>query len=317
MNSVVIPAYNAERVLGACLDALLAQTAPRDSYEIIVADDGSTDGTRRVAESRGVRVVTQPNRGPGAARNLGARRARGDILLFLDADSVPDARWIEAMTAPFGDPTIVGASGEKRTRQNNLWARLVQLEYDFKYDRLAAHRHIDFVDSSTAAYRRDVFRDTGGFDAALMEAEDVELSFRLAERGCKLVLIRDAVTYHHHPESLGHYSKRKFQYARWRAIVYARYPRKAASDQRTPLTQKLQPLLAFAMVPTALAAFVWNALAWAVVLFALVFVGTTIPFAAYCWRRSRLIALVAPMTLWLAAYANGAGALMGFASRRR
>ena len=313
--SIVIPAYNAEKVLGHCLDALLAQTAPRDEYEIIVADDGSTDGTRQVAESRAVRVVTQPNRGAGAARNLGAQHACGDIVLFLDADSAPDARWIEAMTAPFNDPTIAGASGEKKTRQKNLWARFVQIEYDFKYDRIAAHSKIDFVDSSTAAYRREVFLSNGGFDTSLMEAEDVELSFRLAERGYRMVLIRDAITYHTHPESLRHYLKRKFQYARWRAIVYARYPRKAASDQRTPLTQKFQPLLAFALVPTLFAAFIWNLLAWVAVIIALLFVATTLPFAAYCRRRSWLVALVVPLTLWLSAYASGAGAVLGFVQR--
>ena len=312
MMSVVIAAYNEEKTLGLCLDSLLAQTAPRDSYEIIVADDGSTDRTRQVAESRGVPVVTQPNRGAGAARNLGAQRTRGDIILFIDADSVPDARCIEAMTAAFADPHVAGANGEKKTRQTNLWARLVQIEYDYKYDRLATHPTIDFVDSSTAAYRRDIFLSNGGFDPNLMEAEDVEFSFRLAERGHWMVLTREAITYHTHPESLTIYLKRKFQYARGRAAVYKRYPRKATSDQRTPQAQKLQMLIAFASIPVALAAPVWDGGRWGIALLALMFVVTTVSFASYCWKYSRSVALLVPIIFSLSAFAGGAGAALGF-----
>ena len=316
MNSVIIPAFNVEKMIGACLDALLAQTAPRESYEIIVVDDGSTDATRAVAESRGVAVLTQPNHGAAAARNVGAQHARGDVLLFIDADSTPDARWIEAMTAPFADPSVAGVSGEKKTRQRNLWARYVQLEYDFKYDRMDARGVTDFIDSSTAAYRRDVFQSSGGFDTALLEAEDTDLSFRLAERGCMLVLARDAVVYHTHPESLAEYLRRKYRYAVWRAAVYARHPRKAASDTRTPPSQKLQVAIA-AVLPLALiGALVWHSLAWLVAALLVGFVVTTLPFAARCWRASPLIGLVAPGTLWLAAYAGGAGALAGFLARR-
>jgi cellulose synthase/poly-beta-1,6-N-acetylglucosamine synthase-like glycosyltransferase len=313
--SVVIAAFNEEQTLGRCLDSLLAQTAPRDSYEIIVVDDGSTDKTRQIAESRGVKVVSQANRGPSAARNLGAHHACGDVLLFIDADSAPDARCVEAMTAAFTDPDLAGASGEKKTHQKNLWARLVQIEYDYKYDRLAKHSSIDFVDSSTAGYRRDIFLSNGGFDSNLKEAEDVELSFRLAERGYRLKLLPEAITYHTHPESLRLYLKRKFQYARGRAIVYRRYPRKAASDQRTPQTQKLQMLIAFASIPVALTAIVWDVWRWGIALLALMFIVTTLDFVGYCWQRDRDVALAVPLTFWLSAFASGAGAAIGFVER--
>ncbi len=316
MISVIVPAFNAEKTIGACLDALLAQSAPRDLYEIIVVDDGSTDKTRQVVESRGVKTLTQPNRGAAAARNLGAQNARGDILLFIDADSVPDARWVEAMVAPFADSSIAGASGEKKTRQTNLWARYVQLEYDYKYDRMDAHRTTDFIDSSTAAYRREIFLSNHGFDTTLMEAEDTDLSFRLSERGCAMVLARDAIVYHTHPESLGEYLRRKYHYAIWRTIIYARYPRKAASDTRTPQSQKFQVALAFALIPVALGTLLWHGLIWGVIALLLLFVATTLRFAARCWRASRLIGLIAPGTLLLSAYAGGAGAVVGFFKRK-
>jgi cellulose synthase/poly-beta-1,6-N-acetylglucosamine synthase-like glycosyltransferase len=312
MISVVIAAYNEEKTLEFCLDGLVAQTVPGESYEIIVADDGSTDKTKQVAESRGVRVVTQSNQGPSAARNLGAQQARGDVVLFIDADSIPDSRCVETMAAAFADPELAGASGEKKTRQTNLWARLIQIEYDFKYARLATHPTIDFVDSSTAGYRREIFLSNGGFDTKLKEAEDVEFSFRLAERGYRMILLPEAITYHTHPESLMHYLTRKFQYARGRAIVYTIYPAKAASDTRTPQAQKLQMIIAPALLALALLAVFWNVLGWVVVLITLIFIATTLSFVKYSWQRDEQVALVTPLTYWLAAISSGLGAVVGF-----
>ena len=89
--SVIIPAYNEEQYIGACLESLLNQTHP--SYEAIVVDDGSTDRTVEVIRSfNGVRLLRQDHSGPGGAYNLGAQHARGDILVFVDAGMtfVPD-----------------------------------------------------------------------------------------------------------------------------------------------------------------------------------------------------------------------------------
>jgi cellulose synthase/poly-beta-1,6-N-acetylglucosamine synthase-like glycosyltransferase len=309
--SIVVPAYNSQKTIGPCLDALLAQTTPRESYEIIVVDDGSTDATAEMAQARGALVIRQPNRGAGAARNSGAQHATGEIIMFVDADSVPDRCFVAKLAAPFCDPDIAGASGEKKTRQTNLWARFVQAEYDFKYELIAAHPKIDFVDSSTAAYRRKVFLGNGGFDSMMMEAEDTELSFRLAERGCKMVLVRDAIAYHSHPESPLDFLVRKYRYAVWRSIVYARMPRKMASETRTPQAQKLQVLFAFALLPAALGGLLFTGLAWAAAFLLVLFVATTFSFVRWSWQSDRAVALVAPFIFLLAAYAGGLGLVVG------
>ncbi len=315
MISVVIPAYNSEKTIGHCLEALQEQTLARGQYEIVVVDDGSTDATGAAARARGARVLRQENCGAGAARNAGAQAARGGIVLFLDADSVPDRCWIEAMARPFADPGIAGVSGEKKTHQTNWVARFVQAEYDYKYDLIAAHGATDFVDSSTAGYRRAIFLANGGFDAGMMEAEDTELSFRLAEGGCRMVLARDAVAWHTHPEALPEYLRRKYQYAIWRAVVYRRMPSKVASETRTPPMQKLQVAIAFALVVMGAAALAWHPLAWGAAALLILFGVTTIPFVRWCWTRDPQVALAAPLVLGLAAYAGGAGGLVGLFKR--
>lgn len=313
--SVIVPALDEEKNIVRCLEALRAQTAPADSYEIIVVDNGSHDRTRELAQSCGVHVLAQPRRGAASARNLGAENARGEIILFVDSNCEADTNWVQAMTAPFADAHVVGVSGEKKTRQIGLLARFIQIEFDDRYDRIDKHRWIDFVDSATAGYRREVFLANGGFDASLLEAEDAELSFRLAERGYGLVLARDAVVYRHHPESPFDYWHRKFRYARWRSVVYARHPRKMAFDTRTPQTQKVQVVLAFAIVPALAGALVWAPLGWVALALAVLFLVMALPFAARCWRTDPRIGLIAPLLQWGVAYASGIGIVYGALGR--
>ncbi len=309
MISIVVPANNAEKTIAPCLYGLRAQTQPAD--EIIVVDDGSRDMTCEIAEARGARVLRQSNRGAAAARNLGAQNACGEIVLFIDADCVPDVHWIEAITAPFADGSIVGASGMKQTQQRALVPAFIQMEFDYRYDQMREHRYIDFIDSGTSAYRRDVFLKDGGFNARLFDAEDVDLSYRLSEQGYRMAFAANAIVYHRHPESLIAYLRRKFTYAYWRSFVYAKYPRKVAVDSRTPQTQKLQAGLAGLFSLTILAIPFWRDAAWIAVLMAFIFLLTTLSFVAKYFRRNWKVALVAPMLIGLAAFAVGAGILWG------
>ena len=164
LYSVIVPAYQAAGSLGLCLDALNAQTVARDLYEVIVVDDGSTDGTGEIAQQAGARVITQRNAGPAAARNAGAAAGRGDLLLFTDADCAPVPGWIAALAVPFADERVAGAKGTYLTSQRALVPRFTQLEYEDRYDRMAGVESIDFVDTYSAAYRRDIFLANGGFD---------------------------------------------------------------------------------------------------------------------------------------------------------
>ena len=179
--SVVVPAYQAADVIGGCVRALHTQTVPREQYEIIVVDDGSTDGTRAAAHEAGAdQVLSRPHRGPAAARNAGIEASRGEIVVFTDADCEPSPEWLEHMTTPFTDPLVMGAKGAYWTRQRALIARLTQLEFEIRYERMARLPHTDFVDGYAAAYRRDLLTRAGGFDPTypIPSAEDVEAFYK-------------------------------------------------------------------------------------------------------------------------------------------
>lgn len=254
--SVIVPAYNARETLPGCLGAISRQSAsggPRDRYEVIVVDDGSTDDTGDIAEQAGVKTIRQPHRGPAAARNQGSQIAQGEILVFTDADCTPAPDWLANLVKPLEeDPTIAAAKGAYLTQQKGLVARLVQLEYEEKYRRLALQPFIDFIDSYSAAYRRDAFLAEGGFDTAfpVPSAEDQELSFRLWRKGARMVFVPKAIVFHRHPDTWWKYARRKVRFGYWQILNRWKHPEKLGGDSHTPLTQRFQLLAMGLLVMT-------------------------------------------------------------------
>ncbi|MCX6029151.1 MAG: sugar transferase [Chloroflexi bacterium] len=333
--SVIVPAYNSAATLPLCLTALAAQDYPHDTYEVIVVDDGSTDDTAALARAAGVKVITQPNSGPAAARNTGAAAATGDLLLFTDADCAPVPGWIRALVAPFADPRVAGAKGAYLTRQAALVPRFTQLEYADRYDHMASAETIDFVDTYSAAYRRDVFLANGGFDTIFPTAsvEDQELSFRLAEKGYRLVFAPQAQVYHRHNPTLAAYIRRKFFIGYWKALLARWHPGRLVKDSHTPQVLKMQMGLVAVGLGGLVVGLVGGWVVWGfgsaggeetaargglvvVALAAVAFLLSSVPFLAKVWRRDRGVVLSAVGLLWVRALALGTGFALGLARFR-
>ncbi|MEK6820998.1 MAG: glycosyltransferase [archaeon] len=238
--SVIIPAFNAEKILPACLDALFQQTVLPS--EVIVVDDGSVDGTREVAGAYSmVTVLAQKNMGPAVARNNGARVAKSDIVVFLDSDCVPEVDWVEKMLEPFADENIVGVQGAYRSNQKEWVAQFEQMDIEYRYEKMKRSPKLDWIGSYSAAYRKKVFLSEGGFDESFPKAsgEDAELSYRLAAKGMKLIFQPAAIVFHTHPGTLSHYLKVKFFRAYWRTRMYLKHPEKSVKDSYTPHMLKI------------------------------------------------------------------------------
>jgi len=314
--SVIIPAYDAAATIATCMEALNNQSLPRSWYEVIVVDDGSMDETADIAARFGARVLQQANRGPAVARNRGIAEARGAMILFTDADCAPAPDWIEEMIAPLADLQIAGSKGVYRTRQENLTARFIQIEYEDRYDHTARYKYVDFIDTYAAGYRRDILAASGGFNTSFPFAsvEDQELSFRLASAGHKMVFSPRAIVYHRHPESWLKYAQRKYKIGYWKTLVLRLHPSKAWRDTHTPWNLKAQMLLAALSAPMALLAFFARPYMWLLGFTLGAFAVSAIPFMAKAWQRDRPLTLLCLPVLYLRAWSLGLGLVAGYAS---
>ncbi len=315
MISVIVPAKNASPSIGECLEALLHQEGLQlnSDYELILVDDGSTDNTAALAEKYAVKVIRQQNKGPGAARNAGAAVAQGSILAFTDADCAPTPSWLANIVSSFINPAVVGVKGAYLTRQSELVARFVQLEYEYKYARMARQSNIDFIDTYSAAYRKDVFVQNGGFNAFYRVLEDQELSSRLARKGYLMVFDPRATVYHYHNRNLMEYMRKKYRIGYWKAFMLHSVPEKTLTDSHTAPTQRVEILmLAFLIASIPVLFFLPLLGSMLFLAFLVSFLVSITPFLKFIRQCDPPVFWIAPLMLMSRAGALGLGLARGF-----
>ncbi len=200
--SVIIPVYNCERYISQAIESILAQTY--QSYEIIVIDDGSTDNTRLVLQPyiETIHYVYQENQGVSVARNHGIDLARGELIAFLDADDffLPDK--LTAQVGVFDAQPNLGIvhSGWRRVNQEGETIKdETPWNYVPKLDLEGWLRWKPIGTMGTLMFRRHWLKQVGSFQSGLGQAEDVDLTLRLALRGCEAEWLRQStVCYRQH-----------------------------------------------------------------------------------------------------------------------
>lgn len=246
--SVVLPLFNDADTIGDVLAALTAQEAA-PPMEVILVDDGSTDGGVSPERSGGVRILRQPNAGPAAARNRGARQAVGRIVLFLDADCVPPPNWVAAMSGAIDGTCFQAAMGTLSAANDGVIPRLVQIEVEDRYRGMqAAQDGVDFIAAPACGFLRAAFLAVGGFDERLRQAEDVELAYRFTGAGYRIAFVESAPVAHVHQTGWREFVRTKYRRAVGRLRVFELHPAKRRHDNWTPMSLKVQ----FAAIALAL-----------------------------------------------------------------
>lgn len=209
--SVVIPAYNEKACIGRCLESLLNVNYPKDRMEIIVVNDGSTDGTADVVRSFNdsrVRLLNKQNEGNAAySKNYGIRHARGEVIITLDADSWVTPNSISNVLKYFDDDVAAVTAAVKvdRRHRRNFIGRLQEVEYLFT---LFNRRLFSFINGvwvtpgPLSAFRRQVFDEVGLFDPKNI-MEDQEMALRIQAANYRIASCTDAVVYTAVPQTLG------------------------------------------------------------------------------------------------------------------
>lgn len=192
--SIIVPVYNGGKFLPRCLDALNSST--HRSYEIIVVDNGSTDDSAGISREKGATVLEMPGpAGPAAARNLGAQKARGEILFFVDADVVVEPDSVARVASDFqAHPEIAALFGsyDAEPAEKNFLSQYKNLYHHFTHQ--CGRTDAATFWAGCGAIRRAAFEAVGGFDQKLYERpciEDIELGYRLRRMGFKILLDKE------------------------------------------------------------------------------------------------------------------------------
>jgi len=223
--SVVVCSYNGARTIADCLDGLL-NLDYRD-YEVIVVDDGSTDATPAIARRYGVRVISGPNRGLSAARNIGLAAATGDIVAYIDDDAWPDPHWLTFLAAAFTSSSHAAVGGPNIPPRDGLVARCVANAPGGPTHVLLSDTEAEHIPGCNMAFRREALEAIGGFDPQFRTAgDDVDVCWRLQQRGLTIGFSPSAVVWHRRRGSIRAYLRQQMGYGRAEALLERKWPGK-------------------------------------------------------------------------------------------
>ena len=244
--SVIIPNYDRADALPQTLLALAGQTVPFDQFEVVVVDDGSTDGSVDLARNLRLpyrlEIMRQSNRGPGAARNLGASYAQSDILIFLDVDMIAASTLLEEhLLAHLARPNsvVVGRILAWPEAYRSLFDEITQSESNRDLGADSIPLVFYHVVSCNFSVQRDHFTALGGFDERLRESEDTEFGYRADKRGMPLIYCPGAAAYHNHPRTFQQRCTQVRSSAFWTAKHMQEHP---AIVPLLPIYQDILPI---------------------------------------------------------------------------
>ena len=249
--SVIVPCLNAAGTVGAQLEALGRQTWPGD-VEVLVADNGSADGSAELARSFAdrlprLRVMNAASRGgPAYARNVAAAAATGDALLFCDADDEVAEGWIDGLVRVL-ERHEAAASRHEIERLNGEQARRLHGDAAQQHG-LPGYTNPPFLDHAGGCglgVRRHVFEELGGFDEDYVALEDTDLCWRLQLAGYRLVFAPDAVVHVRLPSTLADAFRQAARYGRYNVYIYTRY--RSRGMPRLPVLPGLLKLAALVL----------------------------------------------------------------------
>ncbi|WP_432028545.1 glycosyltransferase [Streptomyces sp. 1222.5] len=204
--SVLVPAYNEAKCIENTVRSLMASEHP---IEVVVVDDGSTDGTARIVEAMGlpnVRVVRQLNAGKPAALNRGLANARHDLIVMMDGDTVFEPSTVRELVQPFGDPRVGAVAGNAKVgNRDSLIGAWQHIEYvmGFNLDRRMYDvlRCMPTIPGAVGAFRRSALQRVGGMSDDTL-AEDTDVTMALHRDGWRVVYAEDARAWTEAPESV-------------------------------------------------------------------------------------------------------------------
>jgi len=212
--SIIVPVYNGQKTIAKCIESLLKAEYPRK--EIIIIDNGSTDATLKIVSRYPVKLIIEKRRGAYIARNTGIAHARGEIILFTDADCIVDKNWIKCIVRNYRDERIWGVGGsilpytrphapytprtliEKYSISSHFFAFPVgkTINKVIELSRKPGVLHSGCFYTANASFRKEALMKVGNFDESFFSGGDIDICYRILNKGGKLIFDPDAKVYH-------------------------------------------------------------------------------------------------------------------------
>jgi glycosyltransferase involved in cell wall biosynthesis len=321
--SVIIPSYNRKEEIQELLASLEAQELSKEMFQVLLVDDGSTDGTGewiiefQHKSALNVSFIRQDHQGPGAARNLGMANARGDVFVFIDSDCIAPANWLSIIKKVFDDDPQVRAFGGRDDARADFPPLLLAINYSMtsflttggmrgRKKRLAKF----YPRSFNMGLHRLLYEKIGGF-GNLRHGQDIEFSNRIIKSGEKVIFLYEAVVFHKRRTSLRKFYRQVFNWGVARINLY-----KIDSAMLEPL--HAAPAVAFlifliftiaaVLLPAVFVLWKFAALA---ALFALLYSSVD---AAVRWKNVK-VGLLTPIVMPLQIIGYGLGFSIAFVRR--
>ena len=224
--SVIVCSHNGGCTLRDCFEGLSRLDYP--DYEVIVVDDGSTDGAIAIAGDYGFRLIRTPNRGLGSARNTGLEAATGEIVAYIDDDAYPDPHWLRYLAAGFAGSSHAGIGGPNIPPPGDgTIADCVAASPGRPIHVLLSDEEAEHIPGCNMAFRKHALAAIGGFDTRFRAAgDDVDVCWRLQQRGWTLGFSSAAVVWHHARNSIRAYWRQQRGYGRAEAVLERKWPEK-------------------------------------------------------------------------------------------
>jgi len=221
--SVVVCTYNGSETIDACVQALRRLDYP--GCELIVVDDGSTDGAGERAAAQGAHVIRTENQGLSAARNTGTAAARGEIVAFCDDDCMPDPHWLRYLVASLLAGDDVGVGGPNVPPPDTVLADSVGHAPGGPMHVLVSDAEAEHIPGCNMAFHRAALEQIGGFDPRFRVAgDDVDLCWRIQDAGGTLGFSPAALVWHRARRSVPAYLRQQAGYGRAEALLERKWP---------------------------------------------------------------------------------------------
>lgn len=202
--SIIIPVYNAESTLSMCLESIRKLDYPQDKFEVIVIDNGSNDGSIKIAGRFEVKMFSETFQSSYAARNKGIKEAKGELIAFTDADCVVTPGWLKNLVKEWDDKSIGCFAGEIEAYQpKTLVEKFSDRTGILGQKSTLFCSYLPYAQTANSAYRREVFDKVGLFNTEIVSGGDADIAWRMQKRlGLKIEFVPEALVYHKHRTSI-------------------------------------------------------------------------------------------------------------------